>query len=178
MRSRKTKKVYFGKTDRAGIVRLLLPKGDTYYIGFEYRNNRDSSEFKYDNSFTRLRVQYSYIGSKEYKLREMEKERLAKRRDSLYKIKRYNDSLRIELMGSEDFLEQLSFGKDKEKVKALIAKRALLEKKKLAEDPKFFVKAGREIQEIFRRMGNKWHNKIIVTDLTGSMYPHMDQILV
>lgn len=178
MRSKKSDKVYYGETDKNGTVRLLLPKGDTYYISFEYRDIGDSAVFKYDNSFGKLRIEYRYIGSKEYKRRMLERARLARIRDSLDRIRRYNDSLRIELMGSENFLEQIEWGKDKDKIKKLIAKRALLEKEKLKKDPKFFVKAGREIQAVLYRMRNKWKDKVIVTDLTGSMYPYMDQILV
>lgn len=178
MRSRKTEKVYYGKTDPTGIVRMLLPKGDTYFLGSEFREVGDSVEFKYDNSFARLRVKYVYIGSEEFKRRLDERERMAAVRDSLYKIRRYKDSLRLDLMGSENFLNQLAWGKDKQKVKALINKRVLTEQKNLAKDPKFYEKAGREIQAVFKRMASRWQNKVIVTDLTGSMYPYMDQILV
>jgi len=178
MLSRKTMKTYFGLTDKSGKVNFLLPKGDTYYISFEYRNVKDSVEFKYDNAFADLSIEYRYIGSEAYRKRMIEKERLVRERDSLDKVRRFQDSLRIELLGTENFLEQMEWGKDKEKVKALIEKRALFEKEQLAKDPKFFVKAGREVQEVFRRMGKKWTNKVIVTDLTGSMYPYMDQILV
>ncbi|MCB0617114.1 MAG: hypothetical protein KDC75_27545, partial [Phaeodactylibacter sp.] len=87
------------------------------------------------------------------------------------------DSLRL-LAGEGGFLEMLGFGLSAETIKKQVSERAGHEKDMLANDEHYFEHSGEEIKAALYRKRDEWSNKVVVTDLTGSMYPYMDQILL
>ncbi len=186
---KQSKLTYSAKTNSNGRTYLLVHKGDCYYYSFEYDKNIDSACYEKNDREKLVDVRFKYLGSKALEKRKAERARLHAIRDSLYKVylarkdslmklKAYRDSLEKKRMEKTDFMNQLQHDTDKEIVKDRIRKRALAEAKALEKDPDFFVKAGYEIQSVLYRMRSKWTKTVVVTDLTGSMYPYMDQLLV
>ena len=176
----KSGKVFVAETDATGRAILMLPKGDSIFMSTTFEPNVTSFIFPNDDRAGKLRLRYTTIGTKAILARESERARQAAIRDSLYRLDRVRDSIAAEhaLAGEEDFLHMLSFGGDPEKVKEKITSRAAKERVKLEADEKYFEKAGMEIEAALYRKSADWSNKVIVTDITGSMYPYMDQILL
>lgn len=189
LRAKYAKKVYAAVTDSHGKAYLLVPKGDIYYVDFFYDKGADSLIAKNDDSYRHVKIEYRYLGTKEIERRKAERERKLAMRDSLAKIAekkweeyylkvRIKDSIRNLPAEEQNFIGQLRLKTDKETIKNRLEKRAIKEREKLEKDPDYFKKAQYEVLAVFNRLKMKWKDKIIVTDLTGSMYPYWDQILV
>ena len=65
-----------------------------------------------------------------------------------------------------------------EVVKKRIEKKAIYTKERLKQDPGFFEKTKRSVLATFYRFKDKWKDKIIVVDFTGSMDPYIDETLL
>lgn len=182
--TKKSAKVYVGTADEKGYLTLMLPKGDTFCLSTSYVADVDCFELPQNGFAERLTLTFQTIGTKEFLRRKAERERQAAIRDSLYRVQRALDSLRMisdslrNHWEEKNFIHQLEFGKDPLEVEKLIKKRAAKERKLIAEDSRYFEKSGEEVKAVLYRMRSNWTNKVIVTDITGSMYPYMDQVLL
>ncbi|MCB9052513.1 MAG: hypothetical protein H6556_24020 [Lewinellaceae bacterium] len=176
----KSGQVFVAETDATGRAILMLPKGDSIVMSTRFEPEITRFFLPDDDRAGKLRLRYTTIGTKAILAREAERARQAAIRDSLYRLDRLRDSLAAEraLAGEEDFLHMLSFGADPERVKERIASRAAKEKVLLEADEHYFEKAGQEVEAALYRKRAEWSNKVIVTDITGSMYPYMDQVLL
>jgi hypothetical protein len=170
----KETKVYHAVTDETGRAVFLLPKEKLYSVNFDMERDVQALDYRNIETNHATTLNYKYVGTKELIKRKTEKERLIRERDSLYELEIKNKPD----LGESDFLEQIHFGTKKDKVIKRMEDRALKEKAELAKDPKFFEKARRPINAVLYRLQNQWKNKVIVADITGSMYPYMDQILI
>lgn len=168
-------KVYTAKTNIDGKAALMIPKGGYYAVNFEYRDSLEILHFEKGNYTRKDKIQYKYIGSKAIKRRILQRKFEAELWDSLARLDVFRDSLAASRSLFSGFSSKL-FHNDKD-VFDKIKKRAAEDKKKLDENPKFFEQVGDEIAAAMYRNRGRWKNKIIVTDLTGSMYPYLDQIL-
>ncbi|GAB4254536.1 MAG: hypothetical protein Kow0027_20690 [Saprospiraceae bacterium] len=183
-RARRTGFVYRCATDEKGRAVLMLPKDDTYCLSTIVHDSLHCFDLPAGKMKGTMRLSFRTIGTEEFLRRKKERERLAAERDSLYRLERARDSLRL-LADSlpvglieEDFMLGLSLGAKPEQIVKNIERRAEAEKELLEKDPQYYEKSGEEIKAAFFRNRNRWANKVIVTDLTGSMKPYMDQVLV
>ncbi|MEQ1745600.1 MAG: hypothetical protein ABMA02_09250 [Saprospiraceae bacterium] len=110
--------------------------------------------------------------------------RLEWKRDSLLAIKHraeqereraLGDSLRLD---EDDYVHQLLFGDSPKSVLKRIERRAARDREAVKANPRYFEKTGQVVQAALYRMRDRWKNKMIVTDLTGSMSPYMDQVIL
>ncbi len=172
--------VFVAETDETGRAILMLPKGDSIIMSTRFEPEVTRFFLPDDDRAGKVRLRYTTIGTKAILAREAERARLAAIRDSLYRLERVRDSLAAEraLAGEEDFLHMLSFGADPARVKERIESRAAKERVMIEADEEYFEKAGMEIEAALYRKSAEWSNKVVVTDITGSMYPYMDQILL
>lgn len=179
-RMQKSGKVFVAETDAAGRAILMLPKGDSIFMSTAFEPDISSFFLPDDDRAGKLRLRYTTIGTKAILARRAERARQAAIRDSLYRLERLRDSLAAgrALAEEEDFLHMLSFGANPERVKEKIASRAAKERLLIEADERYFEKAGQEIEAALYRKRAEWSNKVVVTDITGSMYPYMDQILL
>jgi hypothetical protein len=175
---RTSKKVYTATTDKNGKTALILPKGETYTIKLEYSNDLEDIELEKGNYLRNDKISYQYIGSAVIKARELERARRAKRRDSLMQIQAFRDSLNQKRSKWSGFTDKINNNYDKDSLLTAIYNRVKEDSIGLAADPQYFEKIGDEVNAALQRNKDKWKNKIIVTDLTCSMYPYMDQVLV
>jgi len=144
-------------TGSSGSALAIVPAKDKYRVSLKYFHDVFEIDVKEEkNTLFTNTVTLKYPSSREY---EMEKEEQAKRiatRDSLYAA-----------------LEKM-----KEKTRADLQKQLILESadvtRKLSGDPHYFEKNNMDICAVLYR--NKWKSKMIVTDVTGSMYPYMKQV--
>jgi hypothetical protein len=183
--AKKSGKTYVGVSDKEGKATLMFPKGDTFCLSTRFVHNIECFGLEDNDLAQTLSLRYRTLGTKAILAREAERLRQAALRDSLYKLERARDSLRFVRdslrsanPGSGQFLDQMSFGGDPVKVENAIKKQAEKERELVAKDPQYFEKMGDEIKAVLYRMRSPWAKKMIVTDITGSMYPYLDQILI
>lgn len=182
--AQKTGKVYVGKTNRSGKAYLMLPMGDSYCVSTRMEANLKCYDMPRDDRAGQLNIRYNTIGTREMLRRQAERARLAHLRDSLYEADRIRDSIAGARMAArgpqmgQPFIHQLLFGNPGDAVKKRIEQRAAAERDSVARDPKYFEKTGEVVQATLYRMRDRWKHKVIVTDLTGSMTPYMDQVVL
>lgn len=179
--AKKAGKVYVGQTNRAGKAYLMLPMGDTYCISTRFQANLKCYDVPQDDRAGQLNITYNTIGTKAILRRKAERARLAALRDSLYEVDRIRDSINMARMArqkNDDFLHQLMFGQAGPEVRKKIEKRAAEERDSVARNPRYFEDAGEVVKATLYRMRERWKHKVVVTDLTGSMSPYMDQVVL
>lgn len=169
-------KVYQAKTNTDGKAALLLPKDGYYAINFEYRDSLEVLHFEKGNYTRTDKVTYSYIGTKAIQQRILERERNQARWDSLALVQHFRDSLAASRSDFSGFCDKMRTVPMPE-LRELIEKRAAEDLKNVQENPKYFEEVGDDLMSALYRNRNKWKNKLIVTDLTCSMYPYLDQLL-
>ncbi len=183
-RAQRTGLVYHCETDKKGRAVLMLPKDDTYCLGTMVHDSLHCFDLPAGKMKGTMHLSFRTIGTKEFLRRKKERERLAAERDSLFRLARARDSLRL-LADSlpvglieEDFLLGISMGGNPDQIAKNIERRAEAEQELLKKDPQYYEKSGQEIKAALWRNRNRWADKVIVCDLTGSMEPYMDQVLV
>lgn len=149
---RKNKKHFKGYTGADGSLTLLLPKGDLYDVNFKYHKNYDLLEYEYTRGTAESTLKISYIGTKQYERLQAEKKRKAEEE----KKRQEEEKKRFE---------------EERKRQALSLKQALERQLKAEEEQ---AKNGVLTRVLTR---NKWDDKLIVCDLTGSMHPYGAQLL-
>ena len=176
----KSGRVFAAETDETGRAILMLPKGDSIRMNTTFESNISTFFLPNDDRAAKLSLRYTTIGTKAILARRAERARQAAIRDSLYRLERVRDSLAAEraLAEEDNFLYMMNLGASPEKVKEKIASRAAKERVLIQADERYFEKAGQEIEAALYRKRADWSNKVIVTDITGSMYSYMDQILL
>lgn len=143
-----------GKTDSQGKISVWLPKGDIYTLNFKYNKNYSKIESAYTKGSSLIKVTFSYLGTKEIERRKkIEADRIAS--------------------------EEKRLKEEEERFIALCKKLDItIEEGKKLEAEKLI----REISGISDTVilavlnRNKWSDKLIVCDLTGSMSPYVAQL--
>jgi len=176
----KSKTVYVAVTNAQGKSVLMLPKGQRYCFSTEIYPTLKCYEIPNHDMAGQLNITFNTIGAKAYRAREAERARQAAVRDSLYRIERMRDSLLAltRQYGDDDFVNQLLFGAPQDSVLKQIERRAERDRAAIKADPLYFEKTGQVVQAVLYRLRERWKNKMIVTDLTGSMSPYMDQVIL
>jgi len=172
--------VYVATTNAEGLALLMLPKGDSLFMHTLFEKNITDFFFPNDKRAGTLRLRYRTIGTKAILAREAERKRQAAIRDSLAELARVRDSLDF-LKGTTEgrsLLGMYRWGASYDQVEAALKEVAIKTKQALEAEPKYFEQAGHEINAAMYRHKELWADKVIVSDLTGSMYPHLDQILL
>jgi len=176
-----TGKVYVGQTDRAGKAYLMLPMGDNYCVSTRFQANLKCYDMPRDDRAGQLNITYNTIGTKAILHRKAERARLAFVRDSLYEVQRTLDSIataRAARQKNDNFLHQMEFGHSRTEVLKKIDSRAAEERDSVARNPRYFEDAGEVVKATLYRMRERWKHKVVITDLTCSMSPYMDQVLL
>lgn len=148
----KRKKSFKGITDLKGEISLYVPKGDEYHVNFIHQKDykKFNSEYRVGTSTSRMEI--TYMGTKEFlRRKKIEDERIAAEEKSLLE-------------------ERLAFEKFCKERGVSIEEGFRL---KLHED---LETDDLVIMKTLER--NKWSEKLIVCDLTGSMDPYGKQLSV
>ena len=154
---RKRGKTIKGTTDKNGRLIVYLPKGDIYDLNFKHNKNFHSTESPYSKGSSSIKLGFSYLGTKEIEKRiKEEKERI------LAEEKR----LKAEKEAFESNCKKL--GLTLEECYRRERDRSILERMNGISDT--------VINNVMAR--NKWTDKLIVCDVTGSMDPYGAQLLL
>lgn len=170
------KKVFTARTDANGETALMLPKNEHYAVNFEFRDSLEVLDIAKGNYTRTDKIRYKYIGSRAMKVRILERKRTEEFWDSLARTQIFRDSLALARSPFSNF-ERRFHDLSQADLDALIEKRAEADRKELEKNPKYFEEVGDEAAAAFYRNKDKWNDKLIITDLTCSMHPYLDQIL-
>lgn len=170
------KKVYTAKTNASGETALMLPKGEYYSVNFEFRDSLEVLNIEAGNHTRTDKIRYKYIGSKAIKARILERKYYEAMWDSLAQVQSFRDSLAAARSPYSNFSYRFN-EPNLSNLNGLIQKRAAEDLKQLRINPKYFVEVGDEAAAALYRNKDKWDDKLIITDLTCSMHPYLDQIL-
>lgn len=147
----KRKKSVIGITDKAGNLAVYLLKGDKYSINFKYSKNFTNYECDYSRGNNKVNLGISYLGTKEIeKRREAEAQRIKKEEERILaeKEKFANECKELGITIEEGYRRELR--------------------------KQMFGTSDTVVFSVLNR--NKWKNKLIVCDLTGSMHPYARQL--
>jgi hypothetical protein len=140
------------KTDLNGNCLVYLLKGDTYMINFKYNKNFKSVESEYSKGSSNLELSFSYLGTLEIEKRKKE------------------EAARIIAEEKRIKAEREKFAIECKKLGISIEEGYRREMRK-----KIYGTTDTVVCNVLNR--NKWINKLIVCDLTGSMQPYAMQLL-
>jgi hypothetical protein len=147
----KRKKSFKGATNSKGEILLYLPKGDTYTVNFPYHKDYRKQEVEYRKGTSNAGMSLMYLGTAEVLRRKKAEEERIKAEEARLKRER------------EEFLKWCKELKISEEEGH---KRKLLESSGIGLDT--------IVMTVLNR--NKWSEKLIVCDLTGSMDPYANQL--
>ncbi len=151
----KRNKTVKGATDARGNMLIYLPKGDNYTINFNYNKRYDSTEYAYTKGISNANLEFSYLGTVEIEKR--------KRAEAL-RIAEEDKRLKAEEARFAAYCKRL-------KISAEEGRRRKLEESITGVLPPDTV-----ITSVMHR--NKWSEKLIVCDITGSMNPYAAQLSI
>lgn len=146
-------KHFKGKTSDLGQISLYVPKGDDYTINFKYHSSYNKFTADYKNGTANAQINFTYIGTKEFEKRKKEEEERI---------------LAEEKRLAEEKIAFEKYCKDR-KLSLEDGFKAKLKELSSGSDENL-------IDKVFKR--NKWSEKLIVCDLTGSMDPYAQQLAV
>jgi hypothetical protein len=177
-------KVFAVTTGADGQALLMLPRGDSIQLSTAFVPNVSGFELPDDDRLGTLRLTLQTIGKEAFLKREAERARLAARRDSLYELARARDSiaaardsLRL-LSGDYDYLFLMNSGVNMKQILEKVGEQAAAEQEQLSENEQLYELTGESVKSAFYRNRAGWSSNVIVTDLTGSMHPYMDEVLL
>lgn len=164
--SKKNGKQYRLLTEKNGSALFIVPKNDSYEIHLKHFDKIATIgvENTPQKGFSTFTYTISYPSAKEVENRKREEVISKAERDSAYKIYK-----------KEIDLNPLEFNK---RMKKAIAEFSDYNEYKLRVDDrsKHLLKKDNEVGEVLTRLKDKSTSKIIVADVTGSMYPYLEQL--
>ncbi|MEN9999315.1 MAG: hypothetical protein RI922_2305 [Bacteroidota bacterium] len=142
-----------GTTNTKGEILVYLPKGDTYTVNFKHNKDYNRHEVKYSKGNGTGSMNLMYLGTKEIEYRKkVEAERIAAEE------KRLAD----EHKAFVDWCKRLKITEEEGHRRKLVESSG----------------AGSDTVVLAALNRNKWSEKLIVCDLTGSMDPYANQLSV
>ena len=174
-----SKKTYFSITNAKGLSSLMLPKGDTYCIhSYAFRDITCKTLEKSNTSRT-SRFEFNTISTAEFKQREIERQMLLARRDSIQHARRLRDSMMLARNQYQNFyLHHRYENRDFKLIEANIKQVVLQDQEALSANNNYYTEMGDEIKAIFYRNKNEWKQKRIVANIDCSMYKYIDELMV
>jgi hypothetical protein len=163
---KETGEVYTCKTNEQGFGQVLIPLGGSYT--FKTPFNNDFPPIQSPETFFIHNINHRSLSAEARERREalMEKERLY--RDSLVKVWETEASV----------YSYLKMHESAESIEKHLLKIANNYRDSLVENPAIFVEHKKLVLAVLNRLKGSWQNKIIVTDITGSMSPYYQQVLI
>ena len=183
IRSQTSTRQYQAKTDKNGFAQILVPIGASYTISTYSLNNYVKFDVLPLKGRYIIEYRHYYVSTVEHRKRVAEMEKYAALRDSVFnadqkKMKDEASRQRIEFEKKTIDVNYFNVSDRPEVVKKRIEKKAIYTKERLKQDPGFFEKTKRSVLATFYRFKDKWKDKVIVVDFTGSMDPYIDETLL
>jgi hypothetical protein len=175
-----TGEVYTDTTNEKGQAAFYLPFDPEFTIAVKYHSDvKTIRPVDVGKEYKIMSVVFTWMGSKE-------KDRLAHIADSLSRLA-HRDAINfldsLVLTGNQNKIaeEDLYIPIDYDSVawvSTMLQIKAKAYREKLKQAPDFFEEKNKAVLAPLHRLRNKFKNKIIVTDITGSMYGYTEQVML
>jgi hypothetical protein len=175
-----TGEIYSDTTNKEGQVVLYLPFDPEFRIAVEYHENvKTIRPVDVGKEYKVMSTIFTWMGSKE-------KARLAHIADSLSRIihldaMQFLDSLvrtgNEAKIAEEDIYIPINYDSTAW-VNTMLQIKAKAYQEKLKQNPKFFEEKNKMVLAPLYRLREKFKSKVIVTDITGSMYGYTEQVML
>ncbi|WP_462250529.1 hypothetical protein [Ferruginibacter sp.] len=145
------------RTSTNGSSLAILPANDYYTVSLKYFPNVFNINIEKENSIILANnLLLNYPSPLEFEKQKKEEAKRIAKRDSLYKI--YDKPFELNYLDLQNDLSA----------------QASIDAVEIEKDLNYFKKKNNVVCAVLNR--NKWASKIIVTDVTGSMYPYMKEV--
>jgi hypothetical protein len=180
VRSVKTNTVFIDSTNANGRVNFFLPYEDSFFVSVKYYENLSTLTPKdVGKEYKVIELPFVWMGSKEKERRawvadsiaQENKRKMIVKMDSIIKFGNIDDFL------NDDFVIQFDHLKA-EFAMELLQKKAELFKAQLKINPKFFESRKLPVLAVLYRLKNVFPQQYIVSDVTCSMDPYMEQVMI
>jgi hypothetical protein len=158
VKSNLTGQQYIATTGANGSALLVVPKNDRYSVSLKYYEDYAGFDTREKASFISNSVTVFYPSSAEQEKRAMKAAKELAARDAAYALHKKTQEQPMTALSA--------------KLKTTTAATAA----GLARNPAYFVETKNEVGAVLYRNRKKWPAKTIVTDVTGSMYPYVEQV--
>ncbi len=179
---------FYCTTNRWGIAQVLLPLGHRYLFSTEYNPHFEQMEVALEENYDifEFEVLYQSPSSEEWAKRIAEIEALSALRDSMARlaITQKLDAPtpkpeKDELEPLMDFKQTIPIKNLKTfKVRKATERKAKRYQDSLAQNPNLFQEKQKPVLATLGRLQGQWKHKVIVTDVTQSMAPYMEEVLI
>ncbi|MCP4441630.1 MAG: hypothetical protein GY810_22200 [Aureispira sp.] len=180
-------------TNKYGIAQLLVPLNARYTLSTSFNDHFQQLEVKLDPGFSIVEhdIHYQSMTTTEWDERQRIQEEISAARDSIAKaqekeLERLLDSIKnakteqiekeIEDIAKND--HPISFKRKTFRIRKEIEAKAEICKRSIKHDPNFLKKNKKPVLSTLFRLKEKWKGKVIVTDITQSMSPYMEEVLI
>lgn len=188
-----TGEVFKCTTNQYGIAQLLVPLNQSYSFSTSFNSDFKQLEVKLDHGYSIVEhdIHYQSMTTSEWGERQKRQEEVAAARDSIAKIKdreleqlldsinhNKKEQLEKEIQDIAENDKPISFKKKTFRIRKEIEAKAEVFKRSMERDPNFFQKSKKPVLSTLFRLQERWKGKVIVTDITQSMSPYMEEVLV
>lgn len=157
--SKSTGRNYIIRTALNGSGLLILPKNDHYIISLNSFKNFATTELSGStDALIANNITIKYPGTREIEHEKRKLERMIAERDSLYRLTEKKNELSIDSLFA--------------RLRAVVP----VVTDEVKRNPDYFEKEKSVVCAVLNRNRERWKSKMIVTDVTGSMYPYIEQV--
>ncbi|MFK7795937.1 MAG: collagen binding domain-containing protein [Aureispira sp.] len=182
-------KRYEASTNALGIAQILVPLSRTYTLHATHNRHfaKYTANLAPDKDILVEHIYYESISSKTWQKRLKTQESLARTRDSIARaqalLMAMQDSIQQE-KSEEAWIANLLANKRPIPIKrTLRIRKAIRAKTRFVEqqlrlNPNYAKESKQPILAVLQRHAALWKGKVVVTDVTESMRPYLDQVLI
>lgn len=182
-------KRYESVTNAEGIAQILVPLNDTYTLNATYNLNFGQQEIVLDDSDIIIEtIVYESVTSKEWLARQKKQAETAARRDSIAKIETIRQAALMDSLRALDLEDQLIEElvrknqpipiKRTFKIRKAVKAKVKIIEEQLKINPNYFEDGKKPILATLQRFKESWKGKVVVTDITESMNPYLEEVLI
>ncbi|BDS11624.1 hypothetical protein [Aureispira anguillae] len=188
--AQKDGKKYEGITNKQGIAQILVPLNDVYSLNAAYNLNFGQQKIflTAGSDIVVETIIYESVTSEEWGHRQKKQARIAAKRDSLAKVEEIKqiamvDSLKA-LNLEDELIEELVRRnqpipiKRTFKIRKAVKAKAKIIEQQLKLNPNYFEDKKQPILATLQRFKESWKGKVVVTDITQSMNPYLEEVLI
>ncbi|MGH1336930.1 MAG: hypothetical protein ACRBFS_12470 [Aureispira sp.] len=190
MLDKETGKRYEATTNAFGIAQILVPLYREYTLHATHNKHFAvySTNLAANRDILVETIYYESMSTFDWKKRRLEQAAQAQKRDSLSRVKAAIEAAQLDSIKStkaeEEWLAQLMETQQPIPIKrTLRIRKAIRAKTRFVEEqiqlnPRYSEESKQPILAVLQRHKALWKGKVVVTDVTESMRPYLDQVLI
>ena len=181
---------YQGMTNKKGIAQILVPLDDVYTLNAAYNLNFGKQEIRLDAGSDIIveTIVYESFTTQEWRERREEQALAAAKRDSIAQAQAQALMVKVDSLKKLN-LEDKAIAEIVKKDRPIPIKRTFrirkavkakveIVEKQIRINPNYFEDAEKPILATLQRFKERWKGSVVVTDITESMNPYLEEVLI